>query len=70
MGYKNFLKQWTVPGEPSGYQACSVVWTHDSWHDAISVVGDWTYNGVSSELVIFKDSVYSIVLKDPTGLES
>ena len=49
---------WTVRGEPSGYHACSVVWTDDSLHDDGLVIGDWTHDGVSTGLVIFKDSLY------------
>ena len=48
---------WTVRGEPSGYHACSVVWTDDSWHDGGPVVGDWAHEGVSTKLVIFNDSL-------------
>ena len=44
----------TVRVEPSGYHACSVVWTHDSWHDGGPVDGDWTHEGVSTGLVIFE----------------
>ena len=47
---------WTVHGEPSGYHACSVVGTDDSRHDGGPVVGDWAHDGVSTGLVIFKDS--------------
>ena len=49
---------WTVRDEPSGYRACSVVWTDDSWHGGGPVVGDWTHEGVSTGLVIFNDFWY------------
>ena len=45
-----------VPGEPPGYHACSLVGTDDGWHDGRRVVGDWTHDGVSTGLAIFKDS--------------
>ena len=46
---------WTVPGEPAGYQACSVVGTDDSRHDGRPVVGDWADDRVVVGLVIFED---------------
>ena len=49
---------WTVPGEPPGYHACSVVWNDDSWHNGRPVFGDWTNGGVPAGLKIFKDSLY------------
>ena len=49
---------WTVPVEPSGYHAFSVVGSDDSRHDGRSVVDDWTLDEVSTELVIFKDYFY------------
>ena len=48
---------WTVRGEPSGYDAYSVVWIDNSWHDGGLVVGDWAHEGVSTKLVIFNDSL-------------
>ena len=44
--------------EPSGYHACSVFETDDRWHDGRTVVGDRTHDGVSTGIVIFKDSLY------------
>ena len=49
---------WMVPGEPSGYHACNIVGTDESWHVGRPVVGDWTQDGLSTGLFIFKDSLH------------
>ena len=43
-------------GDPSGYHACLVVGTDTSYNDLRTVVGGCAHNGVSTGLVIFKDS--------------
>ena len=50
-----YTTMWTVPGEPLGYHACSVVGTDDRWHDGKPplVIGltmerrpDWPFSGI------------------------
>ena len=55
---------WTDPGEPYGHLSLLL----GGGHNGRLLVADWAHNGVSTGLVIFKDSCVDFYR--PTGFES